>query len=343
MNLVPQEPDPDNETSPERSDGDQPAVLPASTDDPLSWWVKSKPLRITLFCFAGWGALVLTYQLISALGEFAAWFLLAIVCIALAATYRSWKPGLDRWFARVLPEPHSKSEEVWIYCRAIIMNIIGAVIGMGIFRYIQQEDQQDQLLRNPARFPSQRVSSENSTTSINQNYEQAQRRELTRLYWQAAVANLHVLRFTTPTGEQSAAEYMKEYFDELDARVHLAKATSTHHVEPDLLQMAQRHLALDEQCLQLKPQLEQLQGQSKKSADTTLDEGNSAWLFARTLLQLDPELLNKILAGPERELVKKVLEIEEQREGQLREIEIMQAVLRERLPGTPFSLPSLEP
>lgn len=335
MNQSQPENNPDGEITLQRSDGDEGPRHSASSENPSPWWLNNRTLRTTLICFAGWGALMLTYQLISALGGSALWLLTAVTCVVAALTHRSWRPEFQRLFRRIWPAPRTDPPVEWFFWKALIGIFIVLALRPVVDRVLPKTQPS---VSSPSAYPGR------SVTLPGPDQMRSPRGEATRLYWQVAVSNLHALRFATPSGKQSAAEYAEVYFKELQARASMAKAASTFLVESDLLQMAQRHLAVDEQYLQLKPRLDRLNAELKMPANNaTLDEGNSVWQSFLTALQRDPELLTKLPASPERELVEKFLELEQQRSDQLHEIEVMQAVLHERFPEVPFALPSLEP
>jgi hypothetical protein len=59
------------------------------------------------------------------------------------------------------------------------------------------------------------------------------------------------------------------------------------------------------------------------------------------LLATNPEAVEALPAGPERDLVEKSLKLEQTRQEQFREIEIMQATLQERHKAMAFPLPTI--
>eukprot|EP00456_Euglypha_rotunda_P025820 TRINITY_DN2081_c0_g2_i1.p1 TRINITY_DN2081_c0_g2~~TRINITY_DN2081_c0_g2_i1.p1 ORF type:complete len:418 (-),score=78.21 TRINITY_DN2081_c0_g2_i1:476-1729(-) len=171
-----------------------------------------------------------------------------------------------------------------------------------------------------------------------------QKRQSTLVYWQSAVTNLHPIRFQIPSGEQSSVEYFDQRFKQLQTLTELAKSASTINVDPELVQMANRHLVIDDQWLQLKQQSDQLmQREALLANNSTVDQQKFIWQFFLAAIQSDPTLMEKMPQGPERALIEKVIVLEQQREAQFREIEQMQAVLQERYKGTTFPLPTLHP
>jgi len=162
----------------------------------------------------------------------------------------------------------------------------------------------------------------------------------TSKFWQVAVAGLHQYRFIAPTGDEPASQYYERLFTNLLAAVDRANALPTQNVDTELVAMVKRHLDLDDDILaavshvwtmmeeqgipkDLTPIGEQFDTTRKVFADLAIDE-SAFWQNA------DEE---------SRRLIASLIELEERRLEQLREIEIMQATLKERYKGQPFALP----
>ncbi len=161
-------------------------------------------------------------------------------------------------------------------------------------------------------------------------------------YWQSTVANLHTVRFETPSGQEPAEKYYDRMFQQLRLQTDAAKSASTVDVDPELLQLVTGHLRVDDQVLQWRQKLNEFMQQHQIPAPTdTVDQRMAMTQLLLGMLQLNPEALEKMPAGPERDLIEKGLELEQLQQEQFREIEIMQAVLRERYKGVAFPLPAI--
>jgi site-specific recombinase len=112
-------------------------------------------------------------------------------------------------------------------------------------------------------------------------------------------------------------------------------------VDQDLVAMARRHLEIDSGFLQLKQKVDDLMKRENITADAdTIDARMAEWQKVVTTVQADPAMSEK-LPEEARRLLEDVFELEQRRVTELREIEIMQAVLQERYPGTKFPLPEV--
>lgn len=161
-------------------------------------------------------------------------------------------------------------------------------------------------------------------------------------YWQSTVANLHTVRFETPSGLEPAEKYYDRMFQELRLQTDAAKSASTVDVDPELFQLVTGHLRVDNQVLQWRQKLNEFMQQNQIPAPTdTVDQRMAMTQLLLGMLQLNSEALKKMPAGPERDLIEKGLELEQLQQEQFREIEIMQAVLRERYKGVAFPLPAI--
>lgn len=171
-----------------------------------------------------------------------------------------------------------------------------------------------------------------------------QQQEATLRYWNIAVTNLHSVRFQTPSGQESAEKYYERMFQQLRQLTEAAKQASTVNVDVDLVEMVTRHLTIEDEFLQLKHQLDELMKKEKLATPTdTVDQRMALTELFVGSIQANPDVLAKMPPGPVREWLEKELRVEEQRQEQHREIEVMQAVLQERYKGTTFPLPKIHP
>ncbi len=167
-----------------------------------------------------------------------------------------------------------------------------------------------------------------------------QRSQGTVLYWQTAVGKLHAIRFQTPPGQEPAEQYYEHVAEQLRVGSNAARSASTVNVDPELTRMVNNHLAVDNEFLELRQKLTELMQQQHIPIPTdTVDQRMKAAQLLVGIVQTNPEIVEKIHSGPERDLIQKGLVLEQLRHVQLREIEIMQAVLQERYKGVPFPLP----
>ena len=131
-------------------------------------------------------------------------------------------------------------------------------------------------------------------------------------------------------------------FQQLRSLTKTVRSASTSNVDPELVQIATRHLAVDEQYLELKVKMDSLMQQERlPSPKDSVDQRMELTQVILNLLATNPEAVEALPAGPERDLVEKGLELEQTRQEQFREIEIMQATLQERYKGTAFPLPTI--
>lgn len=173
--------------------------------------------------------------------------------------------------------------------------------------------------------------------------EQQQRRAATLNYWQTAVANLHGVRFRPPTETESLPAVFERLTRDFRQKIALARAAATTNVDPELVAMVQRHLEQDDRLLTVLARIPQLM-QTYQVGWGTESAGQRAlqWQQFQARLIAQPELWEKL--QPEaRQLIEDVVALEEQQQVQLREIELLQAVLQERYHGVAFPLPSLDP
>ncbi len=167
-----------------------------------------------------------------------------------------------------------------------------------------------------------------------------QKSQATVVYWQTAVGKLHAIRFQTPAGQEPAEQYYEHVAEQLRVGGNAAKSVSTVNVDPELTRMVNNHLAVDNEFLELRQKLNEFMQQQHIPIPTdTVDQRMKTAQLLVGIVQANPEVVEKIPSGPERDLIEKGLVLEQLRQVQLREIEIMQAVLQERYKGVPFPLP----
>lgn len=174
--------------------------------------------------------------------------------------------------------------------------------------------------------------------------KRVQQQEATLRYWNIAVTNLHSVRFQTLSGQESAEKYYERMFQQLRQLTATARAASTANVDPELVQMATRHLTVEDQALQVKQQLDEfLKNEKIPLPSDTVNQRMALTQLLLGTIQATPDSLTNMPAGPIRDMIEKGLFLEQLRQEQFREIEIMQAVLQERFKGTTFPLPKIEP
>ncbi|WLD15110.1 hypothetical protein [Planctellipticum variicoloris] len=179
--------------------------------------------------------------------------------------------------------------------------------------------------------------------SANFALQQGRTRQATATYWKNAVANLHGIRFRRLTETDSMPEVFERLTRDLQQQVEQARAASTAHVDLELLDMVQRHLEQDDRLLTVLAQIPQLMQAFQ------VDWGNESagqralqWQQIQARLIVQPELMEKL--PPEaQQLINDVVALEEQQQAQFREIELLQAILRERYRGVAFPLPPIDP
>lgn len=184
-----------------------------------------------------------------------------------------------------------------------------------------------------------------SPPRLGQDFEVAQKRQrqqATEAYWQAAVASLHAFRFAAIPDEESISAVIQR-LPEFQRAINQAKGVSIQNVDPDLLEMSRLHLDWDERQLQLVRQLFQLLPEIAKNGETaTAGEASRQFDLFLLALESDPKLLQQFTPQFQ-ELIGELLEGDARSNVQRQEILIKQAVLKERYPGTSFSLPEIDP
>ena len=301
----------------------------------------------TMVCLAGWGALSIFYQ-------FACWFFgPANAGAIVAGTVMSiaiggmlllvWWCGdrIERFFGRKrATEPTAPPQQglpFWKDWKTFI--------AAGILYAVVKPSMRPQQHINPSPGPINTSVSSSKEISPQESVKQwSQQRQATSAYWQTAVANLHLIRFQMPSGDEAAGSYADRLFQQLQSLLNAAKSASTASVDPSLIDMTRRHLAIDDQLLGIKAEIDALMKREKISSDTVaVGQRVNQWQSFIERVQADPSLLENLPEGPERTVIEKMIELELQRLEQLREIEIMQAVLQERYRGTQFALPEISP
>ena len=319
---------------------------PPSSDPSPKWALTSKPALLVLFALAGWGAWSLGYQLLL-LSDTTLMFWMFIASVALFLTHGFWRPRFDRMVEPFLRSKEKESQgSKWDWKTFVMMGIV-----VSVFNHFQKEKERNQPFIVPPKLrgtereyylnPQQRGQVPDSG-SVDFLIQRNQKRQATATYWQTAVANLHAIRFETPTGQESFEKYQERMFQQLRSLTKTARSASTANVDPELVQMATRHLAVDEQYLELKVKMDSLMQQERlPSPKDSVDQRMELTQVILNLLATDPKAVEAMPAGPERDLVEKGLELEQTRLEQFREIEIMQATLQERYKGTAFPLPTI--
>lgn len=313
---------------------------PPSSGPSPKWALTSKPALLVLLALAGWGAWSLGYQLLL-LSDTTLLFWVFIACAGLVLTHGYWRPRFDRMVEPLLKSKEKESQGTkWDW-----KTIVTAGIAIMVFKAVQESREPNRRFVPPPRgsavYPQLRGQVPDPG-SVDFAIQRNQKRQATATYWQTAVANLHAIRFETPSGQESFDKYKERMFQQLRSLTSTARSTSTANVDPELVQMATRHLAVDEQYLELKKQADALiQRLHISSPTTTVEQAVELTNVFLNLMATSPEAIDKLPAGPERDLVEKVLELEQTRQEQFREIEIMQATLQERYKGTAFPLPTI--
>jgi len=170
----------------------------------------------------------------------------------------------------------------------------------------------------------------------------AQRRDATLAYWQTAVSDLHQVRFNIPSGDEPAGGYVDRWIQNLRSLTERAKSASAAGVDQDLVNMVQRHLAIEDRFGQIKQQFDDMMKRDNSSPD--IAPVNQRFKELRMFLastRVSSSVLDAEPRGPVRLLFEKAIELEQMRLNQFREIVIKQAVLEERYPGTKFPLPDI--
>ncbi len=171
----------------------------------------------------------------------------------------------------------------------------------------------------------------------------AERSKATLTYWRTAVENLHEIRFQVPSSELPSEHVFAEVLNRLKTLTNQAKVAPRDNVYPQLLSMANRHFFIDDRLFKIKAEIDEwVRLKSTKTANTTsANEATESWQSFIEAIQADPELMDKLAQGPEREFIEDLLAFEQQRLDQFYEIEEMRTVLQQRYPQLKFSLPEI--
>lgn len=168
-------------------------------------------------------------------------------------------------------------------------------------------------------------------------------REGSIAYWTSTVAPLHRYRFQIPSGDEPTGPFLQRFFQEYQQALAKAQTTSSQGVDPDLVKMVLNHWKLDHRHLQFKSRVDELLKEENIPADTVpIEKRKAEWFDHMARLEADPTILDRLPESRERDMLIELLAIMRGLEIQLREIEIMQAVLQERYPGSQFPLPVVE-
>ena len=164
----------------------------------------------------------------------------------------------------------------------------------------------------------------------------------TATYWRKTVASLHSLRFSPAVGDEPAGQFCTRLIDAHQAAMSRARRASSQNVDRELSEMVTRHLALDDEYLELATKGLTIANERGAHADMTstrqrTEEGER--FFAE--FGDDPSGLEDVVAPELLPIMQRLLEFEDIQFDQLREIEIMQATLKERYRGSDFSLPEI--
>ncbi|QDT78642.1 hypothetical protein Mal35_20910 [Gimesia maris] len=165
-------------------------------------------------------------------------------------------------------------------------------------------------------------------------------------YWNSNVVPLHTYRFRKHESDEPYNEYFLKFLRGYKETVGQTSLTSNSMAvgtassrppDPELVKMVKQQLELDKQCLAfLDDLMTKISGKTvlNKSAPTSQELEESA----TAMENLDLSKLNE----EQIEFLNLYNELNDRQLEQFHEIEIMQAVMRERYPGTKFNLPDLE-
>tara|TARA_R110002049_G_scaffold119431_3_gene273689 strand:+ start:1701 stop:2453 length:753 start_codon:yes stop_codon:yes gene_type:complete len=165
-------------------------------------------------------------------------------------------------------------------------------------------------------------------------------------YWNSNVVPLHTYRFRKHASDEPYNEYFLKFLRGYKETVGQTSLTSNSMAvgtassrppDPELVKMVKQQLELDKQLLALIDDLmTKISGKTvmNKTAPTSQEIEESATVMEN----LDLSKLNE----EQLQFLNHYNELNERQSEQFHEIEIMQAVMRERYPGTKFNLPDLE-
>lgn len=202
-------------------------------------------------------------------------------------------------------------------------------------------------LSKPPRYSSTSPGRLNLRFSLlNSEFSQKLRRQsATDAYWKVAVADLHPYRFFyVEDPNEPVGRFYQRLVENLGTKVRAARTHSTDHVDEDLVELAQRHLAEDEAVLRLLSRFREFAAERGLLDDpTSVSQQLAQGEQIVNQLITAPGQLDQIEDREARALLEALFEVDAVRSEQLREIELLQARLQERYPslsGTLFSLPA---
>lgn len=161
-------------------------------------------------------------------------------------------------------------------------------------------------------------------------------------YWTQTVANLHTTRFKVADETEPSSQYYRRYIKQMLQNLSQARMVNTTNVDVDLREMVKRHLDLDQRLTRLLMQARNL-GEKMNVADqpTSIGETIKRGFQFYEQVATDPSKLAGIEDPKVRDLLLRMVELEEARLEQLREIELMQVRLQERYYPGQFPLPDI--
>jgi hypothetical protein len=167
------------------------------------------------------------------------------------------------------------------------------------------------------------------------------RAQLASAHWQATIHHLHLYRYGHPQNpEEEFQAYYERLLEGYQAHVEQAKLAPHETIDADLRGLSSRLLGLDERSIAWAKDFQQL----LKARGIDMSGVTVANQF-QALERLQTEITDdQVAALPEdaQQFLAQYVVIEEERLALYHEIELMQARLEERYPGTSFPLPDLE-
>jgi len=174
------------------------------------------------------------------------------------------------------------------------------------------------------------------------------RRSANEAFWANTVADLHPIRFGNPPAGTTASDYLASHVSDLGDAIKQARAYHRQHagesvLDQGLVEMAERHFAIDEEYMSLLKQAEKL----ARARDLPPDQAS---VSARA--EEGRELMNAVedgdlstveiaaKTGIPRNLAERAVELEYRREAMRTEIETLRSRLFEAFPKGQFPLQS---
>ena len=221
-------------------------------------------------------------------------------------------------------------------------NTLGVVLAFIMVAAIAQQhrDRQNRRPQWSPRTPSQALTPRG--VSPGSGSTEDARALSTAAYWRKTVASLHSLRFSPDLGDEPAGQFCTRLIDAHRAAISRARRASSQNVDRELSEMVTRHLALDDEYLELATRVLTIVNERGAHADT-----NPIRQWAEVGEQFlaeygdDPSGLEDVVDAELLPIAQRLLEFETIQFDQFREIEIMQATLRERYRGSDFPLPEI--